>query len=142
VIAKHKHLLLSALPGLALLLVVGTTQAMDETPSFKKRGDAEKTFVAKVGSAVVHAARSKPQTVGLLSYEYTKPKANRTELNIKMEYFGLITKKRYLAEITIQIDSTDKDNWEVVNIDYSDNNPNLVGANEKKIKALKKEFNK
>jgi hypothetical protein len=133
-------LMFLALAG--LFLVTATASAADETPSFKKRGDAEKQFVAKAGTAVVKAARSKPQKVALLSYEYTKPKANRTELTIKMEYYGLISMKRFIADMTFIIDSTDKDSWEVLNIRYSDNNPNPVGPSEKKIQALIKDFNK
>jgi hypothetical protein len=136
-----RTLLLSA-ALIGLFLAAGTAGAADETPSFKKRGDAEKQFVTKAGTAVIKAARTKPQKINLLSYEIIKPKANRTELTMKMEYFGLVTMKRYIADITFIIDSTDKDSWEVLNIRYSDNNPSPAGPSEKKIQALIKEFNK
>jgi hypothetical protein len=128
--------------ALALLLAAAPARAADDNVSFKKRGDAEKQFVTKAVSKVIKAARSKPQKIALLRHEYKNPKANRTELHTKAEYFGVVTKKRYVADIVFIIDSSDKDAWEVVNIKYSDTNPSPAGPNEKKIQALIKEFNK
>ena len=136
-----RHFFLATLMGLTVLLA-GRAVAAEEVPTFKKRGDMEKEFVNKVAAAIARAARAKPQRPAVLSYEYTRPKPNRTELVIKMEYFGLVTMKRYVADITVIIDSTDKNNWEVLNIQYSDNNPSPVGPSVKKIQALIKEFNK
>src|SRR5262245_48091220 len=101
--------------ALACALLASTTAlAGDDVPSFKKRGDVEKKFVAKVGTAIVKAARFKPQKVELDTYEYkhNMPKAGRTELTIKMIYYGLATKKKYLADIKVLIDSSDKNSWE------------------------------
>jgi len=75
-----------------------------------------------------------------VKYEFTSPKANRTELSIKMEYYGLISGKRYVADIVVKIDSTDKKAWEVLNVEYTDNNN--IPSNTKKIQDLIKEFNK
>jgi len=62
------------------------------------------------------------------------PKANRTELIIKMEYYGLVDQQEILfADITIKIDSSNKDAWEVLNIDYVDNNN--IGGNLKKVQG-------
>jgi hypothetical protein len=131
---------LTVLTGLALLLTGGARA--DDNISFKKKKEREKEFVTRVTAAVIKAARSKPQKVAVLKSEYVKPKANRTELVVKAEYFGAVTKKRYLADITFIIDSSDPDSWEVVNVRYSDNNPSPLGPNEKKIQQLIKEFNK
>jgi hypothetical protein len=70
----------------------------------------------------------------------TNPKPNRTELVIKMEYHGALTNKKYVADVVIKIDSTEKDSWEVLNIDYTDNNN--VPANANKIQELIKKLNK
>jgi hypothetical protein len=129
--------------GMALFVALGLgvlARAADEELSFKKRGTEEKRFVSMVGEAIIKAAHGTAKKVALIKYEYTQPKPNRTELNLKMEYHGALTDKRYLAEITVKIDSSDKNAWEVLNIDYSDNN--TVKHNEKKISDLIKHFNK
>ena len=41
----------------------------------------------------------------------------------------------------VKIDSTDKDAWEVLNIDYADTNA-AIKHNEKKVQDLIKRFNK
>jgi hypothetical protein len=135
----------TCLAGTALLagLLLGgtmTVRAADENISFRKRGDEEKRFVASVGTAVVKAAHKTGRKIELLKYEYARPKPNRTNLVLKMEYHGAATGKRYVADIVIKIDSSNKDAWEVLNIDYSDNNS--VPYNEKKIQELIKQMNR
>jgi hypothetical protein len=132
---------LSSLACLALLACCPVAKAADDGISFKKRGDAEKTFVTKVGKAIVKAARTSGQKVELDKYDYTSPKTGRTHLNIKMNYTGLVSRKKWTADIVVIIDSTNKDSWEVLNIKYSDNNPNPVGPNERKVQALIKKLN-
>ena len=122
------------------LLLAATAARADEDVSFKRRGDAEKRFVTAAGTAVVKAAHPTAKKVDLVEYKYTNPKPNRTDLAIKMEYHGKATNKRYVANIVVKIDSGNKDAWEVLNIDYSDNNN--VPANQKKIQELIKTFNK
>jgi hypothetical protein len=112
----------------------------DEGISFKQRGNEEKRFAARVGEAVVKAAHATARKPTLVKHEYTTPKPNRTELKLKMEYQGAVTNKRYVADITVIIDSTAKDAWEVVNVEYADNNN--VPANLKKVQGLIKEMNK
>jgi len=123
-----------------LLLLVGAARADDDL-SFKKRGDGEKQFVARVGEAVIHAAHTTAKKVALLKYEFTNPKPNRTELAIKMEYYGVVTGKRYVADIVVKIDTSNKDSWEVLNVEYADTNTGIT-ANVKKIQELIKEMNK
>ncbi len=124
----------------AVLLLAGTAGAADDV-TFKKRGDSEKQFVASVGEAIIHAAHTTAKKVALLKYEYTTPKLNRTELAIKMEYYGVVTGKRYVADIVVKIDSSNKDSWEVLNVEYADTNTGIT-ANVKKIQELIKDLNK
>jgi hypothetical protein len=72
---------LTALAGLALLAGAPAARAADddEVPSFKKRGDMEKKFVEKVGTAIVKAARTATK-IELDKYEITDPKKDRKEL--------------------------------------------------------------
>ena len=122
------------------LLLAATAARADEDVSFKRRGDAEKRFVAAAGTAVVKAAHPTAKKIDLVEYKYTHPKPNRTDLAIKMEYHGKATNKRYVASVVVKIDSSNKDAWEVLNIDYADNNS--VAYNEKKIQELIKQMNK
>jgi len=135
------HTLVVVFAGLALLCG-GFVRADDESISFKKRGDAEKMFVMKVGTAIVKAARFKPQKVELEKFDFTNPKTGRKHLNIKMNYSGLVSRRKYVADIVVIIDSTNKDSWEVLNIRYTDSNPNITGPSEKKIQELIKVLNK
>jgi hypothetical protein len=137
-----KKRLALTLTALAALLVALPARAADDTPSFKKRGDREKEFMGKVAASIIKAGRLKPQKIALNSYELKKPKANRTEIHMKAEYYGFATKKRYVADIVVICDSTDKEKWEVLNIKYSDTNPSLTKPNMTKIQALIKELNK
>jgi len=129
-------------PLAGLVLLLAATAAEAEDISFKRKGEKEKELVERVAGAVIKAARTKPQKIAVISYKYERPKANRTELVIKAEYHGLVTKKRYNADINVIIDSTNPDAWEVVNIRYADTNPSPTGPNEKKIQQLIREFNK
>ena len=132
---------LSTLACLALLVGGTAAAATDDDISFKKRGDAEKAFVARVGKAIVKAARAKPQKLELDKYDFSSPKTGRTHLTIKMNYTGLISRKKWTAEIVLIIDSTNKDSWEVLNIKYNDNNPSPLAPNERKIQSLIKKLN-
>jgi hypothetical protein len=135
----------TALPALlaaVTLTLLGVTPATaaEDNIAFKRRGDEEKRFVTAVGTAVIKAAHGTGRKIALVKYEFTTPKANRTELTVKMEYHGLISGKRYVADIVIKIDSSDKNAWEVLNVEYTDNNN--IPANTKKIQDLIKDFNK
>jgi hypothetical protein len=134
------------LAGTALLagLSLGWTLmafAAEPDISFKKRGNEEKRFVSAVGEAIVKAAHGTAKKIALKKYEYKNPRAGRTELTIKMEYHGKVTDKRYLADIVVKIDSSNKDAWEVLNIEYADTNTGIK-HNERKIQELIKKLNK
>jgi hypothetical protein len=110
-----------------------------DEPSFKRRGSEEKRFVTAVGEAVIKAAHPTAKKLSLVKHEYTHPKPNRTELVLKMEYHGAVTDKKYVADIVIKIDTSDKNAWEVLNIEYTDNN-NLP-ASQNRIQGLIKKLN-
>src|SRR5436309_8061921 len=108
------------LAGLALL---GAAAAQgDDDLSFRRRGDQEKRFVARVAEAVLKAAHTTAKKVEVIKYEYTNPKPNRTDLTMKVGYHGAVTNKQYTADVVIKIDSSNKEAWEVLNIEYADNN--------------------
>ena len=136
----RRNVLCAALAALCLLPAGTPARAGDEVPSFKKRGDMEKAFIRKVGIAIIKAAHPTGKKADLVDYKMAKPKEGRTDITIKMEYYGAVTKKRYLADIVVKCDSSDKDAWEVLNIDYSDNN--TIPYSAKKVQALIRELNR
>jgi hypothetical protein len=129
------------LVALASLSFVGSLRAEDP-PAFKTRLDAEKAFITKVGEAVVKAVRTSPAKLSLSDYKITDPKPNRKLLAITMNWAGSITGKKFTSEIRLLVDSADRDNWEVIEIEYSDNNPSPKIGMERNLKALKDKFNR
>jgi len=142
--------------GLACLAVLASnnlTRAADDSdvPSFKSTKDKDnKAFVKKVGTAIIKAARAKPIDIELKKYAYkpVKGKKGRKELHITMNYTGTFSKKvlkkpPFVADIVVDLDTSDEDKWEVVDIKYKDDNKvSKVGYSEKKVMALKKPFNR
>jgi len=128
---------------LGLLAAVPAARAADEdeVPSFKKRGDKEKEFVAQVGTAIVKAART-ANKIELDEYKFTDPKKDRKDLTIKMNWVGAITKKKYTSNIVVKIDSSDDKKWEVLNIEYKDDSVSVAKPSTAKIQDLIKKFNK
>ena len=61
----------------------------DDMPSFKKRNSEEKTFMADLGKAVIKAVHPTAQKIVMIKYEIVKvkDKENRSEINLKMEYW-------------------------------------------------------
>ena len=130
-----------ALAGLALLLAASVAaRAADEGVSFKKVGKVDEAFARKVGTAVIKAAHGTAKKIGMVEHK-TTTKGDQTTLNIQMEYYGALRKKtRYVANIVVKIDSSDKDAWRVLNIEYKDDNK--IPYSKKKLAILTKNFNK
>lgn len=114
----------------------------DDLPSFKKRNSEEKTFIADLGKAVIKAVHPTAQKIVMIKYEIVKvkDKENRSEINLKMEYFGVVSNKKYIGDAVIKVDTSSKDGWEALNIDYVDNN-NLP-LNRKNLQELIKSLNR
>jgi hypothetical protein len=129
--------------GLMAVLVVLSPGARAEVPNINKRGDDEKAFVKKVAAAVVKEARTsiKQDKVTLEKFEKKTPKEGRTEWHIKADFPGAATGKEYTAEIVVVIDTSDKEKWEVLRIDYSDNSKSVVGYNRKNVENMVKKLN-
>lgn len=136
-------LLMAAVASLAFVAPVATAQEKeDTTPSFKKRTDPEKDFMTKVGEATVKAIRTAPAKLELDSYKITDPKPNRKVIEILMNWAGSVTGKKFKSTIKITVDPTDKEKWEVIDIEYNDDNPSLKVGLEKNLKNLKAKFNR
>ena len=114
----------------------------DDVPSFKKRPDSEKEFVTKVGEAVVKAVRTSPAKMSLGDYKITDPKPNRKVIDINMNWAGSVTGRKFKSTIKVTVDPTDKEKWEVIEIDYNDDNPSLKVGMERNLKTLKAKFNR
>jgi hypothetical protein len=139
---NRRRWLRTALLAGAVLLAAGTgpARAADEDVSFKRRGVEEKKFVADVGRAIIKAAHPTGKNPEMVRYDIKEPKPNRTEMHIEMDYKGQVTNKTYRGNILVKIDSTNKDAWEVLNIEYSDNNN--IRYNVRNVQNLIKRFNK
>ena len=135
--------------ALALLVAAPAARAADdEVPSFKKHPDEKKDkefkqFATDVGTAIVKAARSKPVDLEMEEYKITEPKKDHKQLKIVMNWKGAITKKKVQSTILVKIDASDKDKWEVTNIDYEDDNKvSLTKPNTGNIQDLIKKLNR
>lgn len=134
---------LIAVPAFFGLLSLCVVAADDQVPTFKKRGDAEKKFYEGVGLAVIKAVHPTGVNAAFLSHELRdeKLKADRKELLIKMEYKGPVTRKVFQSDITIKLDTRNNEAWEVLHIDYKDNN-NIKSANLANLERLIKQLNR
>jgi hypothetical protein len=115
----------------------------DTTPTFKKRGDGEKNFYEEVGLSVIKAVHPSGISATFVSYELRddKTKADRKDLMIKMEYKGPVTRKIFQADILIKLDTRNNQAWEVLHIDYKDNN-NIKSGNLANLERLIKQLNR
>jgi len=139
---------LAAMLLAAMVVATGDRPAYaadDDVPSFKKRGEKEKEWVTEVGTAVVKAARSNPKDVELDTYKIdpVKDKKDRKDLKITMNWKGAITKTKVTSNIVIHVDTSKEKEWEVLNIEYTDNNKvSLAKPNQSKVQDLIKQFNR
>jgi hypothetical protein len=129
--------------GLVAVIAVLSPGVKAETPNINKRGDDEKAFVKKLAAEIVKQARTSinKDKVTLEKFEKKSPKEGRTEWHIKADFPGAATGKEYTAEIVVLIDTSDKEKWEVLRIDYSDNSKSVVGYNRKNVEAMVKKLN-
>jgi hypothetical protein len=123
--------LVVVLCGCAFLLT-GATSARAENKIDKK-------LAAILGKDVVLAAHPTAKDPALLEYKETAPKDGRLVLALKMRYFGKLTSVKYLATVTITID-TSKKPARVQDLDYKDDNK--IPSSKKKLKAVEAELTK
>jgi hypothetical protein len=126
------------LAGLAAL--TPAARADDDVPKFKSRGDQEKKFVASVCKSILKAAHGTGKEAAMEKYSIDEVKKGRSKLAIKGTYKGAVSGKTYTADIVVHLDTADKDAWEVLRIEYSDNNN--IPYSRKKVDDLIKQFNR
>lgn len=144
-ISKENYgVLLCFFAGFVVLVTGASVKSWinDDMPSFKKRNAEEKIFMGDLGKAVVKAVHPTAQKIVMIKYDIVKvkDKENRSEINLKMEYFGVVSNKKYIGDAVIKVDTSSKDGWEALNIDYVDNN-NLP-LNRKNLQELIKSLNR
>ncbi|MBY0232423.1 MAG: hypothetical protein K2W96_24355 [Gemmataceae bacterium] len=130
---------------LALAAVITPACADDDaTPSIKKRGTPDKKFWESVGVAAVKTARTKPTKMEMERVDVVdkEGKTDRKIVTIKMVWFGSATKKKFISDVKLDCLTSDKDNWEVLTIEYTDSNPAPKFGYEKRMKELVKKFNR
>jgi hypothetical protein len=127
---------------LALVVIVApVTAADDDIPNINKRGDDEKAFVEKLGTAVVKQARTSIKNTTDVTYEKKTPKDGRTDFHIKAGYKGGVIGTKYTATIVVHVDTSNKDKWEVLRIEYDDNNKSPIKFNRKNVDEMVKKLN-
>jgi len=127
------------------LLTAGPAARADDVPSFKKPPDKdkEKEFVTEVGTAIVKAARSNPTKIELDAYKFKNVKKGRKDLEITVNWVGAVSKKKFVSTIVVKIDSSNDKEWEVLNVDYSDDNSvSKAKPSAAKIQELITKFNR
>jgi len=127
-----------AVLGVAILLAPAA-RAADDVPNFNKRGDDDKEFAKRVGITIVKKARPTTKDFTLQNYKFKETKTGRTELQLEIGYKGATGFTKYTAKPVVLIDTSNKDKWEVVRIDYEDNNK--LTYSRKNLENLVKEFN-
>jgi len=127
---------------LALASLSCVSSLLAEPPAFKTRLDGERSFMTKVGEAVVKAVRTSPAKLELADYKITDPKPNRKIIDINMNWAGSVTGTKFKSTVKITVDPTDKEKWEVLDVEYTDDNPSPKVGLETNLKNLKKEFNR
>lgn len=136
-------LLIAAVASLSFVASVrAEDKTEDTTPSFKKRTGTEKDFMKSVGEAVVKAVRTKPAKLELGDYKITDPKPNRKLITIDMNWAGSLTGTKFKSTVKITVDPTDKEKWEVIEIEYADDNPLPKTGLAEHLDAIKKKFNR
>jgi len=132
-----KTVSLVAAVALAALVVALPARAADEdVPNINRRGKDEKAFAARVAEAVVKTARTSVRDVTLEKFTSKTPKEGRTDWFMTANFKGRVSKKDYTADIVVHIDTSDKDKWEVMRVEYKDNSKNVVGPNQKNLRAI------
>ena len=126
----------------ALFSFAASFARADETPKINDRGDDEKKFADKLATAIVREARTSVKTVSLDDFKKKTPKEGRTEWILTADYKGAVTNRTYTANIVVLLDTSDKANWEVLRIEFDDNNKNPVSWNRKNVEELRKKLNR
>jgi hypothetical protein len=127
--------------ALAALALLGRPAAADDSKLNKLRQDHKDDKLARaLGEMVIAAAHPTAQKVAYLEHKMKDDpgKDIRKVMTVKMEYHGKVTGKRYVADIDIKFDVV-KGGWEVIDIDYVDNNN--IKASLANIQSLKKKLN-
>jgi hypothetical protein len=124
--------------GLAMALC-GCAFLMDGATAARAENKIDEKLAGILGKNVVLAAHPSAQDPALLEYKESANKDGRMVLRLKMKYFGKATSAKYLATITITID-TSKETPRVLDLDYKDDNK--IPTSKKKLKAVEDDLTK
>lgn len=124
---------------LFLSLTITSSVCADEPPTFKQKGELEREFYSKVCVSILKAAHFTGKDPKMIDFEKKEIKKGRTNIVFKGSYKGRVTGKKYLANITVRLDTLDEGPPEVLQIKYSDNNN--IPYSRKKIDELIEKLN-
>jgi len=103
------------------LLAFTAPAARAQELDINKRGSDDKAWAEKVGIEFVKAAQKATKAHELKKFEKKNIKAGRDEWHIEMGWKGGITGTKYTSELVLQVDTENKDKFEVLRVDYKDN---------------------
>jgi hypothetical protein len=107
--------------------------------NINKRGTDEKAWAEKVGVEMVKVAQKATKAHTLQKFEKKNIKAGRDEWTIEIGWKGGITGTKYTSDIVLQVDTENKDKFEVLRVDYKDNSK--VPYSRKKVEDLLPKLN-
>ncbi len=124
----------------ALAFAAATTAAADL--NINDRGD-EKKFIANLTTDLIKAARGSPKDVAYVEHKADTTVKDRLKWTIKGGYKGSLTGKAFESDIVVNIDIADAKKWEVLSIEYADNNKTApAGPSKAGVDKIKTALNK
>ncbi len=102
---------------------------------------AQKKLAAKLALEITLSAHSSGVDPDLLKFSFPSAPKGHIHLRLEVEYFGQLAKKRYIASILIDVNTSDSDTWVVDRISFNDST-NKIPANQHKIGGVRRNLNK
>lgn len=114
----------------------------DSIPAFKRKKAEDIGFFNQVGLAVARAAHPtgvQPEVVGIEVLDEPAEGSGKL-LEMRLRYRGKITGRIYHANARMKVDSSDDRAWQVLAVDYRDDNS--IPPNRPALEALIRQFNR
>ena len=124
----------------ALAFAAATTGAADL--NINNRGD-DKKFIANLTTDLIKTARGSPKDVAYVEHAADDKVKDRLKWTIKGSYKGSLTGKQFESDIVVVIDTANAKKWEVLTIEYADNNKTApAGPSKANVEKLRATLNK
>jgi hypothetical protein len=78
----------------------------------------------------------------LEDFKIAVPKPNRLVIELKMTWHGAVTRSKFTSDVKLTLDTAEKDAWEVLDVEYKDDNVMPKLKLDKHLKELKADLNR